>query len=193
MKKSGIPKFLPPYIVYLILTLDSGILTIYNNPDVSMQTNPLVTKFHLGWGAIITANVIVLAVLFFLCRYTFDKYETIVADVPNLRAYISQMFYNRPDKFSWFWYKFPKNKKPMIAMSGYAFIYALIGGAAVHSAEWTAITFGINMTAYNNFCDRYSFGRPDLLVVVVLAFVLMFVWMIKEYKRSCKALGTVQK
>lgn len=182
MKKS-----LKVFLLYVVLMLADGGLTLYNTPDLSLEANPLVTKLHLGWGTLITVNLIFFVIMFFLCRYTFEKYETVKADVPDFRSYISQLFYDRPDKFIWTLYKLPKNWKPFWACTGYATAYSGCGGAVVRILEWLAVTFNIDMTAYDSFRGAYFFGRFDLAVVLFLMIALLCVWFIKEYKKSCSS------
>ena len=180
MKKS-----LKVFLLYVILMLADGGLTLYNTPDLSLEGNPLVTQFHLGWGALMAVNLISCLLVFIACRYTFDKYKTLKADVPNLKAYISQLFYNRPDKFIWSFYKFPKNWKPFWALMGYAAAYALCAGRAILVLEWLAVTFGLDMSGYDRFRDAVFFGRLDIAVALIFVVLLIFVWISKEYKKSC--------
>lgn len=184
MKKS-----LPPFIMYVILMLADGLLTMYNTPDLSMEGNPLVLYLHLGWGALITVNLIFFVIIFLACRYSFEKYQTIIADVPDFKSYISQVFYNRPDKFLWSFYKLPKNWKSFWAMLGYSSVYSLCAAAVVRVFEWLAITFRLDMTSYNNFCNNYCFGRFDGIVYFIILVILMCVWLRKEYERSCRILS----
>lgn len=184
MKKS-----LSPFIIYVILMLADGVLTMYNTPDLSMEGNPLVLYLHMGWGALITVNLIFFIIIFFMCRYSFDKYQTIISDVPDFKSYISQVFYNRPDKFVWSLYKLPKNWKSFWAMLGYCVVYSLSAAAVVRVFEWLAITFRLDMTSYDNFRHNYCFGRFDGMVSIIMLAILMLVWLRKEYKKSCRILS----
>lgn len=179
MKKS-----LRVFLMYVVLMLADGALTLYNTPDLSIEGNPLVAKLHLGWGALITVNLIVCVLAFIACRYSFDKYETVIADVPDLKSYISQLFYNRPDKFIWSFYKLPKNWKPFWACLGYAAVYAMCAGRTVTILEWLAFTFGLDMSGYNRFRSIF-YGRLDIVVSIIFVIPLILIWFRKEYKKSC--------
>lgn len=187
MKKS-----LKVFLMYFVLMLADGALTMYNTPDLSLEGNPLVTKLHLGWEALITVNLIFFVIIFIACRYSFDKYETVKADVPDLKSYISQLFFNRPDKFVWFWYKMPKNWKPFFAWMSYTFVYALCAGAVVRILEWLAITFKLDMSRYDQFRATFFFGRFDMAVCLISIIPIAYVWMAKEYKKSRISLGKVE-
>ena len=180
MKKS-----LRVFLMYAILMLTDGLLTFYNTPDLSLEANPLVTKFHLGWKALITVNLIGFVIVFIACRYTFDKYETVKADVPNMKSYISQLFYNRPDKFIWSFYKFPKNWKPLWAWISYSAVYALCASAVVRVMEWLAITFSFDISGYDWFRNSVFWGRFDIAVGEIIFLLLLYIWISKEYKKSC--------
>ena len=183
-------KYLPPFIVYVILMLADGLLTLYNTPDLSMEANPLVVYLHMGWGALISVNLLFFVIIFFACRYSFYKYQTVVADVPDFKSYISLLFYNRPDKFVWSLYKLPKNWKPFWAMLGYVLVYSLSAGAVVRVLEWLAITFGLDMSSYNSFCVNYCLGRFDAIVGLVALVILTIVWLKKEYDNSRRSVVT---
>lgn len=179
MKKS-----LSVFLIYAFLMLADGGLTLYNTPDLTLEGNPLVTVFHLGWGALITVNLIFFVIMFFACRYTFDTYETVKADVPNLRSYISQLFYNRPDKFIWTFYKLPKNWKPFWAWLDYVYVYSLCGGAIVRILEWMAVSFRLDTSGYDSFRSKFFFGRLDIAVGLILLIPLSYIWISREYQKS---------
>ena len=186
-------KYLSAFIIYLILILVDGGLTFYNTPDLSREGNPLVVYFNFGWGALITINLIVICAIFFACHFTFNKYETVIVDVPNTRAYISQLFYNRPDKFVWTFYKLPKNWKPFWACVCYIVYFAGCAAAVIRDLEWLAVTFNFNMNIYDGFRNEYFFGRFDIAVGLVVALVSSFVWLKNEYKKSKKLITDYSK
>ena len=142
-----------------------GLLTFLYSENLKYEANPLVAVFGLGWSALFIANVIGFVIIFFTARYAFLKYETIKADVKNRREYLSQIFYNRPDKFIWSLYKFPKNWKPFFALSGYSFLYTLIIGRAIVVFEW--LTFNHPIEMYNQLRSHMPFARLDMVVAMV--------------------------
>lgn len=178
MKKS-----LKVFLIYFILMLSDGLLTLYNTPDLSLEANPLVTKLHLGWGALITVNIIFFIIIFMCCRYAFEKYQTIAADVPDLKSYISQIFFNRPDKFIWIWYKLPKNWKPIWGYMCYIFPYCLSYGAVIRIFEWLMVTFDIYIASYQKL-KIFLFGRTDIFVGIISIIPLSYIWFKNEYKKS---------
>ena len=188
-RKKPMKKWLKAFIVCVVLALADGGLTLYNTPDLSMEGNPLVARFHLGWGALITVNLIFLVIFFFACRFIFERYQTRVFDVPNTRSYISQLFYNRPDKFIWSFYRLPKNWTPAWACMCYAGYFGTSAGRVVVVLEWLAITFHVDMSGYNRFRTAYCFGRLDIVVVIVVSVASIFVWLRKEYQKSAEQIA----
>ena len=102
-------KYLLTLSVYVILMLADGFLTFINTPDLSMEANPLVLYLGLGWGALFIANLLGFIFFAWITWYTFIKYETVYTDETKITHYVSQLYYERPDKFAWVLYKFPKN------------------------------------------------------------------------------------
>lgn len=178
-------KSLSVFLIYVFLMLADGGLTLYNTPDLSLEGNPLVTVFHLGWKALITVNLIFFVIVFLACRYTFDTYETVKTDVPNLKSYISQLFYNRPDKFIWTLYKIPKNWKPFWAWLGYVSVYSMCSGAVVRILEWLAVSLGLDTSGYDRLRGNVFFGRFDIAVGLILCIPLSIRWFRREYQKSC--------
>lgn len=180
------------FFIYFILMLSDGLLTMYNTPDLSLEGNPLIRKLRLGWGALIAVNVVFMVIIFICCKYAFEKYQTINIDVPDLKSYISQIFYNRPDKFIWTLYKFPKNRKPVMGWFCYIFVYALISGAVVRVFEWLMVTFDVYLSIYHKIKNLF-FGRFDIFVGILAMILLSYVWFKKEFNKSKSAVAVIME
>ena len=191
-RQTFVKKWLIAFAVHAALVLADGALTYYNTPDLANEGNPLVSRLNLGWGALITINLLLLVAMFFLCRFVFEKYQTIVADVPNVRSYISQLWFNRPDKFAWTFYKLPKNWKPVLANSGYAIYFAFCAGRLICVLEWVGVSIGLDMSGYYSFRDKLLFGRLDILVACVVGIAFLFIWYYVEYRNNQKLLAVEQ-
>lgn len=174
MKKS-----LKVFSIYVALILVDGAFMLYN-------------MHNWGSNVLTVRNLIVFLIVYIACCYAFDKYETVIADVPNIKAYISQLFFDRPDKFIWFWYKMPKNWKPFFACIGYVYVYMLCVGEVVRIFEWLAVTFNMDMSGYDKFRAAFCFGRFDMAVALISIIPLIYIWIIKEYKKSRISLGKVE-
>lgn len=172
--------------VYTVLILADGLLTYLNTPDLSREANPLVSVLGLGWGSLFLANFICFILLIVLTWYSFVRYQTVYTNTTRFTHYISQIVYNRPDKFIWMLYKLPKNWGPVMACMGYCFCYSLIVARLILVLEWLATTFHADLTIYNYICNTYFFGRLDVVVAILLAIILMFFWFYKEYRKQRK-------
>ncbi len=182
-------KFFILIAIDLILTFLDGFLTYYNTPDLTYEDNPLVTVFGLGWGALFLANFITFWLLFILGYYAFVKYQTITVKVNNRKEYISQIFFNRPDKIVWCWYKMPKNWKPTIAIIGYSYTYALIVARAILVFQWLLFTFRVDFDAYERFRSFFPLGRFDIAAAMICLICLCIYWVNNEYMKSKTAVA----
>jgi len=176
-------KFCVLISIDIVLMLLDGLLTYINTPDLALEGNFLVARFGLGWGALFTANAITLAIVVYTLYYALFKYETLIVDAANAKEYLSWLFYNRPDKFIWSFYKFPKNWKPVLAVFGHALIYSAIVSRAILVCEWA---FNLP-AAYWSFRRSLFLNRVDVWVVVIVALFVIIYWFISEYKKSEKA------
>lgn len=180
-------KFYAMCLVTLLLIVLDGALTYINTPDLKEEGNPLITVFGLGWTSLFLANLIFYVLYIVLAYFLFFKYKPPVLQVNTMKEYISQLYYNRPDKFKWFFYKWPKNWRPLVAVIAYAYIYAIPAARAVLVLEWLMITYNIKWSLYYQFCTRMPFQRVDLVLAGVLSVFLFSYWLKKEYRINQRA------
>jgi hypothetical protein len=177
--------------IYLVLALLDGLLTYIYTPDLSLEGNPLVSVFDFGWGALFIANGLGFALVFLTAYYSHLKYKTIVVSVKNRREYISQILYNRPDKFIWSFYKLPRNWAPVGAILGYALIYSIIMDRIIVVTDW--LVHDIWVPIYTPLRHMIPYGRLDIAVALVAAVFLMVQWISCEYKKSIMLLAVSDK
>ena len=167
-----------------------GMLTFMNTPNLAHEGNPIVSVFGFGWGALITANIIVYTTIFALSFYSIVKYKTVVVPAKSTREYISQMLFNRPDKFSWVFWRRPKRLSPIIALLGFCMVWSHMIGRTIVVAEWAAITLGLNTKIFDATKQIAPFHRPDVIIVVVSCLFLIVIWFFKEHKKSEKVIAS---
>ena len=170
-------------VTYTVLMLADGALTYFNTPDLSMEGNPLVANFGLGWGALAIANAVVFALLFCAAYYGFFRYQPRFNEETIFTCYVSQLLFDRPDRF---WTGLiPKHFAPVAAMFGVAMLYAGIVARVVVVAEWLTISFGWNWTLWwkirANFIDRV-----DLVLALVTWVIAAIGWFYKQYRFNQK-------
>ena len=176
-------------ILNLIMSTADLVLTYIGSPDLSIEGNPLIYVFGLSWESLIISSIIFLAIIVMLLYYTFFRFRRIVIQCEGFKQYVSMLFYNRPDKFIWILYKFPKNKIGLSylgASLGYilAIVIPIVKLFAVFL--WIGIINNLNIVNvyHNNFNVLMTpFGRIDVFIGgIILALFLWYYWFLKEYK-----------
>ncbi|MBO7273548.1 MAG: hypothetical protein J6V22_01705, partial [Clostridia bacterium] len=139
------------------------------------------------WGvprlAVPLAYAVMLALVFFTSYYSYCKYTTVYNDQTTYTAYVSQILYDRPDRF-WWGIGLPKHISPLIASFGYSILYATLVLKACSVLDWVSTWFGIRwLASIFEIKDRIVFGYFDVpraffdvLPAVVLFDVCLFYW-----------------
>lgn len=179
-------KFFTVCFIELALMLLDGALTYINTPDLKNEGNPLVSVFGFGWIALFLANLIFYILYIILAYFLFFKYKPPVLQVRNIKEYISQLYYNRPDKFVWFFYKWPKNWRPLVAIIAYMYIFPMIAARMILVFEWLMVTFNIEWNLYEHIQQMMPFSRMDIVVGFILMIYLYIYWLYKEYRNNQK-------
>lgn len=202
-------------ISFFILTIADFSLTYIATPDLRFEANPLVTVFGLGWPALIVVNIVG-AIFFVLSTYYHSiKYERKFVPCKNIKEFYSILFFERPDKFYWIIYKFPKNREAFWAMTAYSFIFVLfvvritaifewililqrnswqslnywsfwyIYNSPSDSAIWNIFLYIMNNIVVNN---SFRWGSFVFMVAFITCILLIPVqcWVLKEYKNNKK-------
>ncbi|MDR1669973.1 MAG: hypothetical protein LBR76_08450 [Oscillospiraceae bacterium] len=169
--------------VHGFLVLTDGLLTYLGTPDLTYEANPLVSVFGLGWGALFTVNVMVFSLCIVLSYYNYVKYKRPEIPYEGYCEYSSMLFYGRPDRFRWSFYKLPKYWKPVFAASGYALGIALPADRFIIDFQWVLfLTDSPIERIYNPFRSLFPWGRFDVVFATVLLIVLVIRWTFKECK-----------
>ena len=188
---TGKKKFWCFSIVNLLLALADGVLTFIATPDLALEANPLVAVLGFGWTALFIANTIAITIYTYLVYYTFLRYKRTLYNVSGFKQYVSMLSFNRPDKFIWTIYKFPKNKAALLACAGYMCAFPLPAARLLLVLEWTAhLTNSPFFRWYSQgIRPLVPLGRPDVWLAALLAILLGVYWLYKEYKINQKALA----
>jgi len=172
-------------ILFLITRVGDLIATYIGTPDLTKEANPLVYTFGLGWEALIIANIIGFIIAVFLLYYTFIKYKSNVIPCDGLKQYISMLYFNRPDKFLWTFYKFPnkKNWSFLLAWIGFVLTIVMIITSFIIITEWI-----IGIISNFEYKVPYKISIPYLarfdlvLISLILIIIFGYYWINKEYK-----------
>lgn len=173
------------------LALADGALTWMNTPDLKLESNPLVAKLGLGWGALFTANLIVFILYVIVVWYSFAVYEgKVTSQNLTLKEYMGMLLYGKKVPLRWLIIRTPKERKTCkdnyrswVAWLGYVLAYSLPAARVVLVCEWLTYTFKVDTPVYDSI--RHIFGgRFDVFLGFVLLPVLMVLWIWKEYKKA---------
>jgi hypothetical protein len=158
-------------------------LWFFDNP--TGEQNPLYQFFGVGWAGLIMANIVIVGLIIYAFYYYSFRYTpTKLNTKPNqLTDYVSEIYFNEKGRFLEVFYKTPKNKKTLLAHSGYVVIRTVIFVsflATIHN-----LCQFYNVSIYNSF--REIVVRP-LFVIYGLMILSLFgfahrLWS-KEYKLS---------
>lgn len=158
-------------------------LWFFDNP--TGEQNPLYKFFGVGWNGLITANVIIIGLVIYAFYYYSFKYGAtkIKSSSSNLPDFVSELYFNEKGRFLEIFYKTPKNKKTLLAHSGYVLVRVFIFVsflATIHN-----LCQFYNISFYNSFRDLV--GRP-LYVIYGLMIISIFYFSYrlwdKEYRQT---------
>ena len=164
-------------------------LWFFDNPKG--EQNPLYKFFGVGWTGLIIANVMVVGLILYAFYYYTFKYSPtkIKSTSSNLTDFVSELYFNEKGRFIEIVYKTPKNKKTLLAHSGYVLIRVLIFVsflATVHN-----LCQFYNISFYNSFRDIV--GRPLYVIyglMIISFFYFSYRLWVKEYRQTMNNFGS---
>lgn len=173
--------------IYFILACADITITYLSTPNLFFEANPLVAVFKFGWSALIFSNLLGLLIYIFCCYYYFQRYQTINCKAENVGEYISQIMFDRQDKFLWIFYRVPKNWKPVKACLSYAFIWTFLFARMIALFEWYVWHSDTPLrNTYITFKETFAYERFDIIIITAFSFILVSHWFFKEYEKSEK-------
>ncbi len=167
-------------------------LWFFDNPKD--EQNPLYKFFGVGWTGLIIANVMVVGLILYAFYYYTFKYSPtkIKSTSSNLTDFVSELYFNEKGRFIEIFYKTPKNKKTLLAHSGYVLIRVVIFVsflATVHN-----LCQFYNISFYNSFRDIV--GRPLYVIyglMIISFFYFSYRLWVKEYRQTMNNFGSDNK
>lgn len=160
----------------LLIHLMDGLVTFVNTPDLEMEGNPLVSRLGFGWGALFTANLIGFIVIV-LSAWCFCRYEHVKIPSKNTFDYLMKLLYGENYKPVWFWYKFSRNYRAVLAWSSYAIYWGETAGAPVFVIGWLLRMLHIRPFWWRDYWIAGGIG----LAVILWS---MYRWMREGYRLS---------
>jgi hypothetical protein len=161
-------------------------LWFFDNPNG--EQNLLYRFFNFGWSGLIISNIIIVGLIIYAFYYYTFKYTKTKLNVKpsSLTDFVSELYFNERGHFFEIFYRMPKNKKTLMAHSGYIMVRVLIIGsflATIHN-----LCQFYNISIYNSF--RELVVRPLYVIYGLMMLSLIYftyrVWN-KEYQSYVKA------
>ena len=145
------------------------------------ETNLLVSIFGLGWTGLLISNSIIIILILYAFHYYSFKYKTKITATISLKLtdYISELYFDEKGKFYKIYYAIPKNKKVLLAHTGYVLIRVIIIGsflATIHN-----LCQFYNVPIYNTY--REIVRRP-LFVIYGLISISFIYFLIKIWRKE---------
>lgn len=156
-------------------------LWFFDNPGG--ETNPLASVLGFGWTGLLVSNAIIISLIIYAFYYYSFKYSIrkVSTKPEKITDFVSELYFNEKGRFFEVFYKSPKNKKALLAHSGYVLIRVII--IASFLATFHNLCQFYNVPIYNSF--REIVGRPRYVIygLMLLSF-FYFAYRIwnKEYQ-----------
>lgn len=155
-------------------------LWFFDNP--TGETNPLYKFFGAGWTGLIVTNILVVGLIIYAFYFYSFKYKmTRQSSSNNLADFVSELYFNEKGRFFEVFYKMPKNKKTLLAHTGYVLVRVII--VASFLATFHNLCQFYNVSFYNAY--REIVGRPLYVIYgfIIASFIYFYyrLWT-KEYQ-----------
>ena len=136
----------------------------------------------------IIVNIIIVGLVIYAVHYFYFRYKrpaNLTKEPKNYRELASLQYYNSTDKFYQIFYKTPKNKKALLAHTGFVLTIVIIIASFLATIHNLSQYYGLNF--YNQF--RNIVGRPLFVIygLILLTFILTYrQLLVSEYKKYKK-------
>lgn len=174
------------YLVTIILDL---LFTYFATPNLLLEGNPLYDQLNFGWGGMILINVITFIGYVAMSYYAFIKYKPPFSKETDLKRYVAELNYGDPDGYVPMMWKLPKNWAPQTACLCWSVVCILPFCRMIIVLEWFIMLLGIRNAATEIFftvVSLFPMGRIDIVLAIIGAWILSFVWIRKEFKQNLK-------
>lgn len=146
-------------------------LWYFDNP--SHETNPFSSVLGLGWNGLIMSNLLIVGLIIYAFYYYTYNYSIQLPRVEfkKLTEFVSLYYFNEKGKFYQVFYRMPKNKRILIAHTGYVLIRVGIIGSFL--AAFHNLSLFYNLSIYDDY-SRFV-GWPEYVVYgLVISCIILF-------------------
>lgn len=134
--------------------------------------------------------LVILSIFYIIITFlSFVRYKRIAIQCKGIKEYCSMLYFERPDKFIWMFYKLPKRKSIIFAIWGNIFAIVL-PSLFITSSGITIIHRNWSIWYHNNiarYLAAFSPGGPWSAMSIVLAIMIIMaifspiIWFASEY------------
>jgi len=178
--------------IFLSISISDLSLTYIGTPDLTREQNPLVSSFGFDWSFLIFFNVLFFAIFVACTHYTFVRYKRPIYQCEGIRQFISMYSFNRPDKFIWWWYKFPTTKEGwgnLLALLGYMLTMCSVFIRTLAVIDWIGILSDKPIAILRNILTPH---KNLVILCIFTAICFCALWFVKEYINNKRALSKQQ-
>ena len=174
------------YLLTIILDL---LFTYIATPNLLLEGNPLYDMLNFGWSGLILINLITFIGYILMSYYAFVKYKPPVTNETDLKRYLAHINYGDPEKYVPMMWKLPKNWAPQTACLCWSVVCVLPICRMIIVLEWFLMILKIRNEAtiiFFTIVSYFPMGRIDIFLAVILAWILSFIWINKEFKANLR-------
>ncbi len=194
--KSNKVKFLLCCIAYLVTIILDLLFTYIATPNLLLEGNPLFNMMDFGWSGLIILNVITFIGYILMAWYAFIKYKRPITDETEMKRYLAKINYGDADSYVPMMWKLPKNWAPQTACLCWSIVCVLPFCRMIIVLEWFLMIIGFRNIVTETFftiVTLFPMGRIDIVLAVIGAWILSFVWIKKEFKANLEEIESRRK
>lgn len=182
MKTNNKQAFVSAVIAYLIVTFLDLYFTYLGTPNLELEGNPLYNVLFFGWTGLILINVIAFLFYTLIAYYAFMGYKRPVTNETDLKRYLSFISYGDADKYSAMMWKLPKYWAPQIACLCWSVAIVVPFAKFFIVVVWFLLILNVEAPVFFSIVTAMPMGRIDLVVALLGAWCLSFIWIAKEFR-----------
>lgn len=189
---NGKKKFYLSCSAYLVTIVLDLLFTYIATPNLLLEGNPLYDMLGFGWFGLITINLVTFVGYVFMSYYAFVKYKPPVTNETDLKRYMALINYGDADNYVPMMWKLPKNWAPQTACLCWSVVCVLPFCRMIIVVEWLLMILRISNTATRTFffiVSLFPLGRIDIVLAIIGAWILSFVWIKKEFKANLREIA----
>ena len=185
--KSGKFRFYMWCLAYLVTIILDLLFTYIATPNLLLEGNPLFNQLDFGWSGLIILNVVTFVGYVLMAWYAFIKYKRPITDETDMKRYLAKINYGDADSYVPMMWKLPKHWGPQTACLCWSVVCVLPFCRMIIVFEWFLMILGVRNIATQIFftiVSLFPMGRIDIVLAVIGAWILSFVWIKKEFKAN---------